>query len=157
MRPGDGDLGYGERDMRQGERDLDYAERDFDAGRRDAGVDDRIGDDAISPAAGSRRPRADRPTDDEAGQETDADLVPAASRSEFESRWREIQAMFVDEPREAVGRANALLDEVMRSVMSGFSERTAALEQRPDAQANTEQLRQALRSYRALFDRVLYI
>jgi hypothetical protein len=151
--------GYGERDMRQGERDLDYGGRDFDAGRRDADVDDLGTDDGASRPAGGSRSRADRPMDDETGRDTDggADLVPAASRSEFESRWRDIQSMFVDEPREAVGRANGLLDEVMRSVMSGFSERTAALEQRPDAQTNTEQLRQALRSYRALFDRVLHI
>jgi len=156
---GERDLNYAERDLRQGERDLDEGERDLAYGRRDAALDALGTDDDTVPDPASSRARAGRPVEDSIGRdsESDTDLVPAGSRTQFESRWRDIQAMFVDEPREAVGRANSLLDEVVRSVMAGFSERTAALEQRPDGNANTEQLRQALRSYRALFDRVLHI
>lgn len=163
--------GYDDRDVefRERDRDAGFAERDRDAGvggdgrgsypGRGLDVEDpTLGDAASGPRGGEQMPVENgMGRGAERGAEHDAELVPAGSRADFESRWREIQAMFVDEPREAVRRANALLEEVVRSVMAGFSERTAALEQRPDANANTEQLRQALRSYRALFDRVLHM
>ena len=165
----DRDIEFGERDRAAGieddGRDAGLWERDRDVGiggGRPHGYPGRgldVEDPALGRAASGPRGGEQMPVERGTGRDGDhdAELVPADSRADFESRWRVIQAMFVDEPREAVSRANALLDEVVRSVLAGFSERTTALEQRPDADANTEQLRQALRSYRALFDRVLHI
>lgn len=89
----------------------------------------------------------------------DVDLLPSETRRDFESRWREIQAMFVDDPRRAVDGADALVAEVAQSLTSGFSKRKAALEQHAGAggELETEELRRALQSYRALFERVLRI
>jgi len=87
------------------------------------------------------------------------ELVPAASRTEFQSRWNEVQTMFVDEPRAAVDRADALVAEVAQAVTAGFADRKAALEQRWSSGSDvaTEDLRQVLRSYRAFFERLLQI
>ena len=40
---------------------------------------------------------------------------------EFRSRWREIQAGFVDEPRNAVERAAELVAELMQKLAQSFS------------------------------------
>ncbi|MDF2693971.1 MAG: hypothetical protein K0S65_2354 [Labilithrix sp.] len=96
-----------------------------------------------------------------------------ADRGRFTSTWTTIQQQFVDDPRAAVARANELIKEVMRargySADTGFEQRAADLSvDHPDvvqhyraaralAQAgtdqtmNTEELRQAVVHYRALF------
>ena len=96
-----------------------------------------------------------------------------ADRSRFSRQWTEIQAQFVDNPSAAVGRANDLIKEVMRargySADEGFEQRAADLsvdhpevvehyraarslsQKRPEEGRNTEQLRQAVVHYRALF------
>ncbi len=109
------------------------AGRDVDASRRSTTRDDDMADDV--------------------------DLLPSETRRDFESRWREIQAMFVDDPRKAVDGADALVAEVAQSLTAGFSKRKAALEQHAGAggELETEELRRALQSYRALFERVLRI
>jgi len=112
-----------------------------------------VEDPAAPVVAGT--PRAE-PIDDTSD---DVDLLPGDARRDFEARWREIQAMFVDDPRQAVDQADSLVGEVAQSLTAGFSRRKAALEQHAAAgeEAETEELRQALRSYRALFERVLKI
>lgn len=95
----------------------------------------------------------------ETNLQDDVELVRPETRRDFEVRWREIQAMFVDNPRAAVDQANALVAEVAQALTASFSQRKSALEQHAGAggELETEELRQALRSYRALFERVLRI
>jgi hypothetical protein len=88
---------------------------------------------------------------------TDATLIPAAQRPEFESRWRDIQARFVDSPRSAVDDAQALVDEALGAVSAGFAQRKAALDERGASDAETEELRQSLRGYRDFFERLLQL
>jgi hypothetical protein len=109
--------------------------------------------DAVQPADAT-------PASDTAGSTidlTDVTLIPATQRSEFESRWQEIQVRFVDEPRSAVDDAEALVAEVVDAVTAGFAERKAALDQRWENDAATEELRQSLRGYREFFQRLLQI
>jgi hypothetical protein len=89
----------------------------------------------------------------------DTRLVSDEQREALHARWREIQAMFVDEPRGAVNQADALVTEVVDAVTSGFASRKAGLEQRwgTGGEAATEELRQALHAYRAFFQRLLQI
>jgi hypothetical protein len=89
----------------------------------------------------------------------DTRLVSDEQREALHVRWREIQAMFVDEPRGAVNQADALVGEVVDAVTSGFASRKAGLEQRWGAggEVATEDLRQALQAYRAFFQRLLQI
>jgi hypothetical protein len=74
-----------------------------------------------------------------------------------ERRWRDIQVSFVDEPRKAVADANTLVADLMRRLAQMLFDERAALEQRclgPE-DASTEDLRQGLRQYRAVFQRLL--
>ena len=100
--------------------------------------------------------RQERPTAAPSGQ---APLFAEDQASRFHSRWTDIQAAFVDEPRSAVERADALVAEVMRQLAEGFASERAALERGWDRGDNvtTEDLRIALQRYRSFFDRLLKI
>ncbi|GAA3148184.1 hypothetical protein GCM10020001_084420 [Nonomuraea salmonea] len=75
----------------------------------------------------------------------------------MQARWRDLQASFVDDPGEAVRRADGLVGEVVESLTSSLTSRTEALRGRwKDAgEAETEQLRLALRDYRNVLERLL--
>jgi len=98
-------------------------------------------------------------------------LEPAA-RDRFEERWREVQAMFVDDPGNAVDQADRLIGQVMRArgyPVGDFDQRAADISvdhphvvdhyrtahaiavKRRSGEGATEQLRQAFVHYRALF------
>lgn len=92
--------------------------------------------------------------DDDNGE---GELFASDERGELESRWNDIQAQFVDEPRASVEEANALVEELMNRLVSTFSEQRARLEQQWDRgeDVTTEDLRVALRRYRSFFGRLL--
>lgn len=90
----------------------------------------------------------------------------------FASRWRRVQAEFVDDPRSAIGDADDLIGEVMRArgyPVSDFEQRAVDLSvehpklvshyriahevalRHTRGQADTEDLRQAMIHYRELF------
>jgi hypothetical protein len=95
-----------------------------------------------------------------------------AERDRYSERWRVVQALFVDDPASAVGDADTLIGDVMRArgyPVGDFEQRAAdvsvnhpqvvdhyrtahaiATRQRSGT-ADTEQLRQAMVHYRALF------
>ena len=106
------------------------------------------------------------------------DIVPLSpeSREEYLRSWRDVQAGFVDEPSQAVGEADRLVTEVMRErgyPMAEFDQRVADLSvdhadvvehyraahainlQNENGGASTEELRQAVVHYRALFEELL--
>jgi hypothetical protein len=73
------------------------------------------------------------------------------------SRWDQIQASFVDEPRGAVEKADGLVAEAISKLAEGFARTRAQLDgqwKRGDS-VSTEDLRQALRHYRSFFGRLL--
>src|SRR3954451_1124578 len=104
------------------------------------------------------------------------ELEPAA-RDRYADRWRDAQRRFVDEPAPAVGEADALVMEVMRDrgypVADEFDQRAADVSvDHPDVvehyraahdisgratagEASTEDLRQAMVHFRALFVELL--
>jgi hypothetical protein len=70
-------------------------------------------------------------------------------------RWNQIQAAFVDDPRGSVTQAASMADEAIEAFVSAARERQAWLAsswQGPDA--GTEELRTALRDYRAFWSSV---
>ena len=98
--------------------------------------------------------------------------LPEASRARYVEEWKLIQAEFVDEPSRAVTRADSLLQKVMAErgyPVEKFDQRAADLStDYPKVVENyreghrlattshedgseTEELRQAMRHYRALF------
>ena len=72
-------------------------------------------------------------------------------------RWEEIQASFVDEPRDSVAQADALVADLMQRLATGFSAERERLEGQWDSgdDVSTEDLRVALTRYRSFFERLL--
>ncbi|PSL56319.1 hypothetical protein B0I31_10368 [Saccharothrix carnea] len=89
----------------------------------------------------------------------DAPLFTDDDAADYQAEWRALQADFVDDPREAVQRADELVAQVMQTLATTFNEHKHALEeqwQRGD-EVQTEELRQALKRYRTFFDRLLSV
>jgi hypothetical protein len=102
--------------------------------------------------------------------------VPADQRPAFEQSWRRTQTRFVDDPAAAVAEADALVGELMAArgyPVGQFDQRAADISVNHPAvvdhyraahaiavrsnggQATTEELRQAVVEYRALFGELL--
>ena len=72
-----------------------------------------------------------------------------------DGRWSKIQAMFVDDPRNAVAEAAALADEAVGAFIATVRAQQAALTSSWQAEdADTEQLRAAFRQYRTFWNGV---
>jgi hypothetical protein len=76
---------------------------------------------------------------------------------DLRSRWNNIQAEFVDEPRRSVEQADQLVAAAMQRLAEGFANERASLEQQWESGDNvsTEDLRIALQRYRTFFGRLL--
>jgi FtsZ-interacting cell division protein ZipA len=102
--------------------------------------------------------------------------LSAPERDRFAQRWRAAQAEFVDNPEAAATQADALVKEVMKArgfPVADFDQRQADVSvEHPDVahhyreareiarlnrkgEATTEDLRQAMKHYRSLFDALL--
>jgi hypothetical protein len=92
-----------------------------------------------------------------------SDEYPSLFKSDeserFRSRWTDVQAGFVDEPRQAVERADGLVAETIKRLAEGFAEERSQLETQwsRGEDVSTEDLRLALRRYRSFFDRLLSV
>ncbi|MGW1541708.1 hypothetical protein ACWCPM_15980 [Streptomyces sp. NPDC002309] len=84
-------------------------------------------------------------------------LLSPQDEQGFRARWQEVQNKFVDDPRDAVHTADALVADVMQRLATTFADHKQELEDQWNRgeQANTEDLRQALRHYRSFFNRLL--
>jgi hypothetical protein len=86
-------------------------------------------------------------------------LLPGDFTQELRRRWDQVQAGFVDEPRKAVEQADNLVGSAIERLSQSFSEQRKTLEGqwgRGD-DVSTEDLLQALRRYRAFFQRLLAV
>lgn len=127
--------------------------------------------------AGDRR-RAEAELHERQKRVSQLDIRPltVSERDRFTSAWRMIQAEFVDQPKQAVIKADDLLTEVMRArgyPTEAFEQRSADLSvdhpsvvqnyragrelaaRDEQGQAATEDLRQAMIHFRALFDELV--
>ncbi|MGH8964215.1 MAG: hypothetical protein ACRDXB_02635 [Actinomycetes bacterium] len=85
-------------------------------------------------------------------------LVPEDHAASYGSRWDALKGVFVDEPREAVAQADALIGEVLDELETLFREQRRNVEQVLDAEdTSTEDMRLALSRYRGFFDRLLSV
>lgn len=78
---------------------------------------------------------------------------------DFRHRWHDVQTSFVDEPRDAVKKADELVASVIKRLAEIFAEERNKLEHEWDKGENvsTEDLRIAMRRYRSFFDRLLSV
>jgi hypothetical protein len=79
--------------------------------------------------------------------------------SGLRSRWTEVQAAFVDDPRDCVQKADGLVADVVDRLTAGFAAARAELEDQwgKGEQVSTEDLRVALKRYREFFERLLAV
>jgi hypothetical protein len=93
----------------------------------------------------------------DAGGEPLAPLFDDADSARFRERWMELQTAFVDEPREAVSKADELVAELMQQLAKRFNQERASLEGQwsRGEDVSTEDLRVNLQRYRSFFERLL--
>ena len=84
-------------------------------------------------------------------------LFPDDQLKELQTKWDDIQTGFVDEPRNAVERADGLVAHAMQQLAEAFARERATLERQWDSGDNisTEDLRVAFQRYRSFFRRLL--
>ena len=89
--------------------------------------------------------------------EGDTPLLPDDQGSEFHGRWESIQTTFVDDPRDAVENADALVAELMQRLADGFARERERLEGQwsRGEDVSTEDLRVVLQRYRSFCRRLL--
>jgi hypothetical protein len=116
---------------------------------------DDPGDDVLDERGTNSVQAEPQPVDSHAGGR--GPLLPDDQTERFTMRWEEIQASFVDEPRESVAQADALVADLMQRLAAGFSAERERLEGQWDSgdDVSTEDLRVALTRYRSFFDRLL--
>jgi hypothetical protein len=105
-------------------------------------------------AAGTPSTAVAAATDDSRSHEP---LLSGDQTERFTSRWHEIQASFVDEPRHAVEDADTLVADLMQRLATSLSNERERLERQWDGgeDVSTEDLRVALTRYRSFFERLL--
>jgi hypothetical protein len=84
-------------------------------------------------------------------------LFEDESAKKFRSRWLVIQGKFVDDPRDSVKQADDLVADIIKNVTMSFADRRMSLEKQWNSGENisTEDMRVALKRYRAFFERLL--
>lgn len=84
-------------------------------------------------------------------------LLSEAELGDLRSRWSDIQAGFVDEPRRSVEQADQLVASAIQKLAEGFARERSSLETQWESGNNvsTEDLRLALQRYRSFFGRLL--
>jgi hypothetical protein len=99
---------------------------------------------------------ADAPaaTDAAAAAGTPGSLLGSLDAGGLRNRFLDIQAGFVDEPRQAVEEAGRFVDDLVRQVADAIQQQRAELGG-TTAEGSTEDLRLALRAYRQCVDRLL--
>lgn len=127
-------------------RDVDMPERDEDV-REEPVRDEQIRDEQVRDAR--------QEPEDESG----SGLFASERAAELRARWTDVQAQFVDDPKAAVKAADGLVEEVLRDLAALFTDERDRLGDQLGAKQRleTEQLRIAIRRYRAFFEKLLAV
>jgi hypothetical protein len=86
-----------------------------------------------------------------------APLFTDSEVKDWRSRWSDVQAEFVDQPRRSVEQAEELVSTVLQRLADSFSTERASLEGQwsKGESVSTEDLRVALKRYRSFFGKLL--
>ena len=133
-------------------------------------------DRAVEAKGGRTKAEAELADREKRVEKLDIRELEPAERREFIERWTDVQSRFVDDPARAVAFADALLGDVMKTrgyPVSDFDQRAGDISvdhpivvehyhkahdiavRHGSGQAGTEDLRQAMIHYRALFDNLV--
>ena len=150
------------------------------ARKRTSQLQDRFGPeyDRVSSSTESKREaEAELAERAERRDELDIRPLPEASRARYVDSWTKVQSRFVDDPRGAVDEADSLLQSVMRErgypvdedfdrraddvsvdhpeVVQRYRDGHRLAQTRDDDDSVTENLREAMTHYRALFEQLV--
>jgi hypothetical protein len=122
-----------------------------------AGTTDRNDIQAEAPSQEPERPVSRGFVDETEDAEARAQQLGGQELHGVITRWRDIQARFVDEPRAAVQDADALVADLMERLARMFAAERQQLESHwaSGDDVSTEDLRQGLLRYRSFFERLL--
>ena len=133
-------------------------------------------DRTIESADSRRKAESELAARQERREQLDIRPLSSAARERYTSQWQNVQAQFVDNPSGAVGSADQLIQSVMADrgypvddfesraadisvdhphVVENYREGHRLAEQDASGDGSTEDLRQAMRHYRALFDELV--
>jgi len=133
-------------------------------------------DRAVEEKGGRAKAEAELAEREKRVQKLDIRPLDASERRDFIDRWTEVQGRFVDDPPRAVAFADALLGQVMKArgyPVTDFDQRAGDISvdhpvvvehyrkahdiamRHEKGEASTEDLRQAMIHYRALFDNLV--
>jgi hypothetical protein len=98
-------------------------------------------------------------THDEAESRDGETLFGGDELAGLRAQWVTVQAEFVDNPKDCVEKADSLVSELIEKLTAGFADARSRLEQQwgQGETVSTEDLRVALRRYRAFFERLLSV
>jgi hypothetical protein len=146
--------------------------------RRRAHLKEWFGSEYDRAVEGGRRGKVERELDLRVQRREELDIRPLSpgARQRYTAVWQELQARFVDQPAEAVDRADVLVAEVMRErgypvedfeeqadlvsvdhpdVVENYRTAHATYVRKTEDSASTEELREAVVAYRSLFEELL--
>ena len=146
--------------------------------RRTAHLQERFGPEynrVVSTAESKRQAEAELTTREVRREKLEIKPLGETSRARYLEEWNAVQSEFVDEPGPAVARADSLVQKVMEErgyPVEKFEQRAADLSvdypkvvenyreghrlaTQPGNGTDTEDLRQAMRHYRALFEELV--
>jgi hypothetical protein len=113
------------------------------------------------PSAASAEPPAApaNGSSDQPESSTERELFADDHLAGLRARWDNVQAGFVDDPRECVQKADSLVSDVVEQLTTGFAQARSRLEEQwaRGEEASTEDLRVALKRYREFFERLLAV
>jgi hypothetical protein len=99
------------------------------------------------------------PSREETESSTERSLFADDELAGLRVRWENVQAGFVDDPRECVQKADSLVSDLVDQLTTGFTDARSRLEEQwaRGEEASTEDLRLALKRYREFFQRLLAV
>jgi hypothetical protein len=115
--------------------------------------------DSSAAEADSMTPPREVDPPEPAESSTEQELFADDHLAGLRARWDNVQAGFVDDPRECVQKADSLVSDVVEQLTSGFTQARSRLEEQwaRGEDASTEDLRVALKRYREFFQRLLAV
>ena len=149
------------------------------ARRRTGQLQEQFGpeyDRTVGTAESKREAEAELQAREERRRELEIRPLPSAARYRYLEAWQGVQSQFVDDPSAAVARADELIQSVMSErgypvedfeqraadvsvdhpqVVENYREGHRLAQSSANGSGSTEDLRQAMRRYRALFDELV--
>jgi hypothetical protein len=114
---------------------------------------------AAAPSPGGTAATAASPARYKENEASSGPLFSTRETEHLRKEWDEVQSGFVDEPKQAVEKADQLVALTMKRLAEIFADERRKLERHWESgdQVSTEDLRVALQRYRSFFGRLLSV